>query len=107
MKLIASKSRIAPIKKKSIPHLELSTCLLLQLVEKVIHALKTEIDDVILHTDSTIALTWINTPPNKLKTFISNRVSKIQDLNKNCKWRHILSHLTLFLGEQILKNSER
>ncbi|GBM07391.1 hypothetical protein AVEN_26471-1 [Araneus ventricosus] len=94
MKLIASKSRIAPIKTVSISRLELSACLLLsQLVKKIIDALKLEIDDVILHTDSTIALAWINTPPNQLKTFIGNRVSKIQDLTENCKWRHISSHL--------------
>ncbi|GBM07411.1 hypothetical protein AVEN_26483-1 [Araneus ventricosus] len=52
-----------------------------------------EMYDVILHTDSTIALAWINTQSNQLKTFIFNRVSKIQDLTENCKWRHILSHL--------------
>ncbi|GBM38154.1 hypothetical protein AVEN_48487-1 [Araneus ventricosus] len=56
-KLIASKSRISPIKTISIPRLELSAELLLsQFVEKIIDALKMEIDDEILHTDSTIAL---------------------------------------------------
>ncbi|GFY41456.1 uncharacterized protein TNIN_141591 [Trichonephila inaurata madagascariensis] len=46
---------------------------------------------IILHTDSTIAIAWINTPANQLKTFIGNRVSKIQTLTENFEWKHIPS----------------
>ncbi|GFV75067.1 integrase catalytic domain-containing protein [Trichonephila clavipes] len=77
-KLISSKSRVAPIKVISISRLELSACLLLaQLVEKVRLSLQVHLAKVILHTDSTIAIAWINTPANQLKTFVGNRVSKI------------------------------
>ncbi|GFU21094.1 DUF1758 domain-containing protein [Trichonephila clavipes] len=72
-KLIGSKSRVAPIKVISIPRLELSACLLLaQLVEKIRLSLQVHLAKVILHTDSTIAIAWINTPANQLKTFIDN-----------------------------------
>ncbi|GFX38022.1 integrase catalytic domain-containing protein [Trichonephila clavipes] len=91
-KLISSKSRVAPIKVISIPRLELSACLLLaQLVEKVRLSLQVHLAKVILHTDSTIAIAWINTPANQLKTFVGNRVSKIQTLTENFEWKHIPS----------------
>ncbi|GFY73828.1 integrase catalytic domain-containing protein [Trichonephila inaurata madagascariensis] len=91
-KLIGSKSRVAPIKVISIPRLELSACLLLaQLVEKVRLSLQVHLAKIILHTDSTIAIAWINTPANQLKTFVGNRVSKIQTLTENYEWKHIPS----------------
>ncbi|GFY37460.1 integrase catalytic domain-containing protein [Trichonephila inaurata madagascariensis] len=87
-KLIGSKSRVAPIKVISIPRFELSACLLLaQLVEKVRLSLQVHLAKIILHTDSTIAIAWINTPANQLKTFVGNRVSKIQTLTENFEWR--------------------
>ncbi|GFY43314.1 integrase catalytic domain-containing protein [Trichonephila inaurata madagascariensis] len=91
-KLIGSKSRVAPIKVISIPRLELSACLLLaQLVGKVRLSLQVHLAKIILHTDSTIAIAWINTPANQLKTFFGNRVSKIQTLTENFEWKHIPS----------------
>ncbi|GFT11155.1 integrase catalytic domain-containing protein [Trichonephila clavipes] len=91
-KLFGSKSRVAPIKIISIPRLELSSCLLLaQLVGKVHLSLQVHFAKVILHTDSTIAIAWINTSANQLKTFVGNRVSKIQTLTENFEWKHIPS----------------
>ncbi|GBN08642.1 hypothetical protein AVEN_20920-1 [Araneus ventricosus] len=55
--LLCSKSRVALIKSVTIPRLELAACLLLvQLTRKVLNALKLKIDQVLLWTDSTIAL---------------------------------------------------
>ncbi|GFV67760.1 integrase catalytic domain-containing protein [Trichonephila clavipes] len=91
-KLIGSKSRVAPIEVLSIPRLEFSVCLLLpQLVEKIALSLQVHLAKVILHTDSTKAIAWINNPANHLKTFVGNRVSKIQTLTENFKWKHIAS----------------
>ncbi|GBN17173.1 hypothetical protein AVEN_29902-1, partial [Araneus ventricosus] len=90
--LLCSKSRVAPIKSVTIPRLELAACLLLaQLTRKVLNALKLKIDQVLLWTDSTIALSWIDTPPHLLKTFVSNRVAQIQELTKEYHWSHITS----------------
>ncbi|GBM99182.1 hypothetical protein AVEN_122519-1 [Araneus ventricosus] len=94
--ILASKSRVAPILVISIPRLELCACVLLtQLVQKIRSSLRLEISDIVFHTDSTIALAWLNTPANHLKNFIANRVSKVQRLTENCCWTHVPSHLNL------------
>ncbi|XP_035224263.1 uncharacterized protein LOC118196890, partial [Stegodyphus dumicola] len=49
------------------------------------------LDDIILCTDSTIALSWLKTSPHLLKTFVANRVSKIQRLVEPRHWKHVSS----------------
>ncbi|GFY76666.1 DUF1758 domain-containing protein [Trichonephila inaurata madagascariensis] len=49
------------------------------------------LSQVILFSDSTIALCWIKIPPHLLKTFVANRVAKIQKLTVNFSWHHISS----------------
>ncbi|GBL67067.1 hypothetical protein AVEN_220554-1 [Araneus ventricosus] len=75
--LLCSKSRVAPIKSVTIPTLELAACLLLaQLTRKVLNAFKLKIDQVRLWTDSTIALSWIETLPHLLKPSFINKCKK-------------------------------
>ncbi|GFU28901.1 integrase catalytic domain-containing protein [Trichonephila clavipes] len=92
--ILASKSRVAPIRVISIPRLELCACVLLaQLVKKIHSTLRLNISDIMLHTDSTIALAWLNTPANSLKTFVANRVAKVQELTEGFQWNHVPSVL--------------
>ncbi|GFS45063.1 DUF1758 domain-containing protein [Trichonephila inaurata madagascariensis] len=94
MTILVRKSRVAPIRVISIPRLELCACVLLaQHMRKICSCIKLKISDIVLHTDSTIALAWLNAPANQLKTFIANRVSKIQRLTETCVWTHVPTHL--------------
>ncbi|UYV80734.1 hypothetical protein LAZ67_19001563, partial [Cordylochernes scorpioides] len=42
-----------------------------------------------LWSDSQISLSWIKSDPNRWKTFIHNRVVKIQQLSDRNSWRHV------------------
>ncbi|GFX19486.1 integrase catalytic domain-containing protein [Trichonephila clavipes] len=73
---------------------KLCACVLLaQLVKKIRSTLRLNISDIVLHTDSTIALAWLNTPANRLKTFVANRVAKVQELTEGFQWNHVPSVL--------------
>ncbi|GFW56458.1 integrase catalytic domain-containing protein [Trichonephila clavipes] len=66
-------------------------CCQTQLVKKIHSTLRLNIRDIVLHTDSTIALAWLNTPANRLKTFMANRVAKVQELTEGFQWNHVPS----------------
>ncbi|GFY27556.1 uncharacterized protein TNCV_910071 [Trichonephila clavipes] len=92
VRLITSKSRVAPIKSLTIPRLELCAAVLLaKLVKRVVAALQLETAEVYLWSDSMIVLAWLRKEPMDLKTFVQNRVAKIQELYPNQLWRHVPS----------------
>lgn len=76
MKLICSTSRVAPLKRLTIPPINLELCdalLLAELSEKVLKCMEFQPSKVILWSDSKIVLAYIRSSPSKFQTFVANK----------------------------------
>ena len=89
--LVTSKTKVSPIKRLTIPHLELCGAhLLAQLLCHVQEVFHIPVRDIHAWTDSTIVLSWLVGNPRRFKPYVGNRVSHIVELVPPDRWRHVI-----------------
>ncbi|XP_063993928.1 uncharacterized protein LOC135171373 [Diachasmimorpha longicaudata] len=77
--LVCSKAEVAPLKRLTIPRLELTAALLqAKFIRYVQDQLNLRAAPTYLWTDSSVTLTWISSHPSRWKEFVRNRVALMQ-----------------------------
>lgn len=110
--LITARSKVAPIKKSTIPRMELSAALMgAELATYLKVTFADQHMNVVFWTDSTIAIHWLRKDPALLKPYVANRVTAIREKSGSGIWRHIqgmdnpADHLTRGMSAEHLKNT--
>ncbi|GFS49769.1 integrase catalytic domain-containing protein [Nephila pilipes] len=90
---VCAKRRVAPLRKTTIPILELLVCCIgACLLTVAIKALRLENIPVFYWSDSSTALYWIERNEN-WGVFVKNRVQEIKSLTSNGTWKHVPGNL--------------
>ncbi|XP_068684829.1 uncharacterized protein [Montipora foliosa] len=92
IRFIAAKSRVAPLKKITIPRLELQAAVLASRLQATIkEESRFQFKETVIFTDSAIVLAWVRGKIRRYKPFVSSRIGEIQSQTDPEQWKHIPS----------------
>jgi hypothetical protein len=84
---VMSKSRVAPLKRLTLPRLELMALVIGVRVGDYLKGIfKNIIEKIVFWSDSLIALYWVKGSANRWKQFVANRVLEIQEKSSPSCW---------------------
>ncbi|XP_059083353.1 uncharacterized protein LOC131880688 [Tigriopus californicus] len=90
VRLVASKTRVAPKKPLTIPKLELQAAVLAaRLADYLGRVLRIKLDGRFFWTDSRVVHCWIRSVAQTYKPFVALRIGEIQGLTLEREWRHV------------------
>ena len=89
-RLVAAKTRVAPLTAMSVPRLELMAAVLAtRLVVSTTTTLSVPMTAVVMWSDSSNVLWWLLGRSRLFKPFVANRVSEIHDVTEPQQWRYV------------------
>ena len=88
--IIMVKSRLAPLKTLTIPHLELQATTLATRQDALLRRdLDMDLEPSQFWTDSSIVLQYITSPERRFHTFVANRAAEIQSKSETEQWHQV------------------
>ena len=89
---ITAKSRVAPLKKTTIPRMELSAAVCAARLDKLVRKeIDLDLKSSVLRTDSSCVLGYLNNTTKRYQTFVANRVATIRETTESTQWRYVPS----------------
>ncbi|XP_075170238.1 uncharacterized protein LOC142242552 [Haematobia irritans] len=92
IRLVASKSKVAPLQPMSIPRLELQAAVIGTRLMKTVECHGIQIEQRVMWTDSKTVLNWLVGDPRKYKQFVMFRVAEILKYTDIANWRWVPSN---------------